>query len=92
MNKTQRIVHGQGASNITYSTIVFNFDVCWLSLPVSFTNYVHSKVICAADELPKDACHIPPPTGQGVLASHAGVFRGAGISSLPTGGTKYKCP
>ena len=26
-----RIVHGQGASNITYSTIVFNFDVCRLS-------------------------------------------------------------
>ena len=26
-DKKQRIVHGQGASNIIYSTIVFNFDV-----------------------------------------------------------------
>ena len=27
MNKKQRIVHGQGASTINYSTIVFKFDV-----------------------------------------------------------------
>ena len=40
MNKKQRIAHGQEASNITYSTIVFNFDVCRLSKPVSSTNYV----------------------------------------------------
>ena len=33
-------MHSQGASNINYSTVVFNFDVCWLSLPVSSTNYV----------------------------------------------------
>ena len=26
VNKKQRIVHGQGAFNITYSTVVFNFD------------------------------------------------------------------
>ena len=26
--KKQRIVHGQVASNINYSIIVFNFDVC----------------------------------------------------------------
>ena len=26
--KNQRIVHGQGASNINYSTVVFIFDVC----------------------------------------------------------------
>ena len=25
--QNQRIVHGQGASNINYSTVVFNFDV-----------------------------------------------------------------
>ena len=29
--KKQRIVRGQGASNINYITIVFNFDVCRLS-------------------------------------------------------------
>ena len=29
--KKQRIVHGQGASNINCSTIVFIFDVCRLS-------------------------------------------------------------
>ena len=29
--KNQRIVHGQGASNINCSTIVFIFDVCRLS-------------------------------------------------------------
>ena len=39
MNKKQRIVHGQGTSNMNYSTIVFNFDICRLSLPVSSTNY-----------------------------------------------------
>ena len=39
MNRKQRIVHGQGASNITYSTVVFIFDVCQLSQPVSSTNY-----------------------------------------------------
>ena len=38
MNKKQRIVHGQEAFNTTYSTIVFNFDVCWVSEPVSSTN------------------------------------------------------
>ena len=38
----QSIVQGQGASNINYSTVVFNFDVCWLSLPVSSTNYVET--------------------------------------------------
>ena len=31
VNKKQRIVHDQGASNITYSTVVFNFDVCQFS-------------------------------------------------------------
>ena len=31
MNKKQRIVDGQGASNINCSTVVFNFDVCRLS-------------------------------------------------------------
>ena len=31
LNKKQRIVHGQGASNINYSTVVFNFDVFRLS-------------------------------------------------------------
>ena len=29
--KKQRIVHGQGASEINYSTVVFNFDICRLS-------------------------------------------------------------
>ena len=29
--KKQRTVGGQGASNINYSTVVFNFDVCRLS-------------------------------------------------------------
>ena len=29
--KKQRIVHGQEASNINCSTIVFNYDVCRLS-------------------------------------------------------------
>ena len=42
LNKRQRIVHGQGACNITYSTIVFNFDVCRLSQPISPTKYVLS--------------------------------------------------
>ena len=31
MNKKQRIVDGQGASNINCSAVVFNFDVCRLS-------------------------------------------------------------
>ena len=31
VNKKQRIVYGKGASNINYSTVVFNFDVCRLS-------------------------------------------------------------
>ena len=31
IKQKQRIVHGQGASNINYSTIVLNFDVCRLS-------------------------------------------------------------
>ena len=31
VNKKQRIVHGQGASNINYTTVVFNFDVCLFS-------------------------------------------------------------
>ena len=35
MNKKQRIVKGQTASNISYSTLVLNFDVCW----ASSTNY-----------------------------------------------------
>ena len=39
MNKNQRIVHGQGTSNITYSTVNFNFNVCQVSSPVSSTNY-----------------------------------------------------
>ena len=30
-NKTQMIVHGQEASNINFSTVVLNFDVCRLS-------------------------------------------------------------
>ena len=32
MNTKQRIVHGQGASYITYKTILFNSDVCRASL------------------------------------------------------------
>ena len=28
VNKKLRIVHGQGASNINYSIVVFNFHVC----------------------------------------------------------------
>ena len=32
-------MHSQGASNITYNTIVFNFDVCRVSSPVSSTSY-----------------------------------------------------
>ena len=39
MNRKQRILHSQGASNITYSTIAFNFDVYRLSSPVSSTGY-----------------------------------------------------
>ena len=39
MNKNQRIVHGQRASNKTYSTININFHVCRVSQPVSSTNY-----------------------------------------------------
>ena len=39
MNRKQRIVHGQGDSSINYSTIVFDFGVCQLSLPASLTNY-----------------------------------------------------
>ena len=31
VNKNQRIVHGQGAVNINYSTVIFNFNVCRLS-------------------------------------------------------------
>ena len=35
----QRILYCQGASNIYYNTVVFNFDVCRLSYPVdSSTN------------------------------------------------------
>ena len=30
VNKKRGIVHGQEASNINYSTVVFNFDVCQL--------------------------------------------------------------
>ena len=30
-------MHGQGASNVNYSTIVFNFDVLRVSQPVSST-------------------------------------------------------
>ena len=33
-------MHGQGASNVNYSTVVFNFDVLRVSQPVSSTNYV----------------------------------------------------
>ena len=43
MNKKQRIVHGQEASNENYSTVVFNFDVCRLSQPLSSTNYVTTE-------------------------------------------------
>ena len=32
-------MHGQGASSINYSTIVFDFVVCRLLLPASLTNY-----------------------------------------------------
>ena len=36
----QRIVHGKGASNITYSTVCFqSFDVCRLFYPVSSTKW-----------------------------------------------------
>ena len=31
VNRKQRILHGQGASNINYSTVVFNFGIYWLS-------------------------------------------------------------
>ena len=31
VNKMQRIAHGQGAANINYSTVIFNFNVCRLS-------------------------------------------------------------
>ena len=31
VNKKQWIVQGQTASNINYSTVVLNFDVCWAS-------------------------------------------------------------
>ena len=34
----------------------------------------------------------PPPPARGVLASQAGVFRGAGISSLPTVGDEIRAP
>ena len=37
--KKKRIVHSQGASNINYSTVIFNFDICRLSYPVSSTNF-----------------------------------------------------
>ena len=38
-------MHGQGASNINCSTIVFIFDVCRLSKPVSSTNYAHTGLL-----------------------------------------------
>ena len=47
VNKKQRIVHGQGASNISNTTVVFNFDVCRLSYPVSCTNCAYNK--CARE-------------------------------------------
>ena len=31
VNKKQRFVHCQGAANINYSNVFFNFDVCRLS-------------------------------------------------------------
>ena len=31
VDKKQRLLHSKGASNINYSTIAFNFDVCRLS-------------------------------------------------------------
>ena len=34
-----RILAWRSASNINYSTVVFNFDVCLLSYPISSTNY-----------------------------------------------------
>ena len=40
MTKKQRIVHGQGASKVDFSTVVFIFDVCRLSQPISSTIYV----------------------------------------------------
>ena len=48
MNKKQRIVHGQGASNINYSTVVFNLDVCGIPnqsppLTKSLQKRAHSK-------------------------------------------------
>ena len=50
VNKKQRIVHGQGASNINHSTIVFNFDVCRLSWPVSSTNYCYNDFYVTIDK------------------------------------------
>ena len=33
----QKLAHGEKVSNINCSTVVFIFDICLLSLPVSFT-------------------------------------------------------
>ena len=38
-------MYGQGASNINYSTVVFSFDVCRISQPVSSTNYEYTKTL-----------------------------------------------
>ena len=65
---------------------------CLPAFITSLLYYVHSKVICAAEDLPKDPCHTLPPPARGVLASHAGVFMGAGISSLPTVGDEIRAP
>ena len=46
--RKQKNVHGQGASNITYSTIVFNFDVCRLRFPNQ------------SPLLPKPTCYTAP--------------------------------
>ena len=40
MKQMQGIVQRQGASNINYSTVIFNFDVCRLFSP---TDYDGSK-------------------------------------------------
>ena len=36
-NRKQKLVHGQKASNINCSTVVFMFEFCRISLPVSLT-------------------------------------------------------
>ena len=53
LNKKQRIVHCQGASNINYSTVVFNLDVLRLSWPVSSTNYgwIYLVAFTAAEKI-----------------------------------------